>query len=126
MRSAHIGIYCATHVIYTYNKYSRFRRPRACFPDEFEHLRNNLQRAVSDKDPEILGEYLDSLRSFGLAFDDASIRGGFDFLLSMQNPDGSWGDVRDPDPYARYHTTWTAIDGLRDYLWPQVLPCPVL
>jgi hypothetical protein len=119
------GIYCATHVIYTYNRYSRFRLPRTCFPDEFEHLRNNLQRAVLDKDTEILGEFLDSLRSFGLGFEDASIRGGFDSLLSTQNPDGSWGDRTDPDPYARYHPTWTAIDGLRDYLWPQVLPCPV-
>jgi hypothetical protein len=119
------GIYCATHVIYTYNRYSRFRLPRTCFPDEFEHLRDNLRRAVLGKDPEILGEYLDSLRSFGLAFEDASIRGGFDSLLSQQNSDGSWGDMADPDPYARYHPTWTAIDGLRDYLWPQVLPCPV-
>jgi hypothetical protein len=120
------GIYCATHVIYTYNGYSRFRLPRTCFPDEFEHLRSNLQRAILEKDPEILGEYLDALRSFGLAFEDTSIRGGFDFLLSAQNPDGSWGDRTDPDPYARYHPTWTAIDGLRDYLWPQVRPCPVL
>jgi hypothetical protein len=32
---------------------------------------------------------------------------------------------KDPDPYARYHPAWTAIDGLRDYRWPQVLPCPV-
>jgi len=106
--------------------YSRFRLPRTCFPDEFEHLRSNLQRAILEKDPEILGEYLDALRSFGLAFEDANIRDGFDSLLSAQNPDGSWGDRTDPDPYARYHPTWTAIDGLRDYLWPQVRPCPVL
>ncbi|HEY2016923.1 MAG TPA: hypothetical protein VGH38_25640, partial [Bryobacteraceae bacterium] len=59
-----------------------------------------------------------------LTNDDPHIRAGFDYLLSVQNPDGSWGDVKDPDPYGRYHPTWTSIDGLRDYRWTRVLPCP--
>jgi hypothetical protein len=92
---------------------------------EFLYLHLQPVQPVSSAAQLLLGEYLDSLRSFGLAFENASIRGGFDLLMSMQNPDGSWGDMADPDPYARYHPTWTAIDGLRDYLWPQVLPCPV-
>jgi hypothetical protein len=46
--------------------------------------------------------------------------------LSVQNPDGSWGDMHDRDPYGRYHPTWTSIDGLRDYRWGRVLPCPGL
>jgi hypothetical protein len=119
------GIYAITHVIYTYNGYSQFRVSRTCFPEEFEHLKANLQEAVSDKDAETMGEYLDSLRSFGLGFEENLIRVGFEYLLSTQNSDGSWGDVRDPDPYGRYHPTWTAVDGLRDYRWPTVLPCPV-
>jgi hypothetical protein len=59
-----------------------------------------------------------------LDFSDESIRAGFDFLLSTQNPDGSWGDPKNEDLYSRYHTTWTVIDGLRDYRWTEVLPCP--
>jgi hypothetical protein len=118
------GIYSATHLIYTYNHYSRYRVSRHCFPDEFAHLRDNLHQAIADQDPESVGEFLDSLRAFGLDFSDEHIRAGFDYLMSMQNGDGSWGDVTDPDPYSRYHPTWTAIDGLRDYAWTQVLPCP--
>jgi len=118
------GVYTVTHVVYTYNDYSKFRLSPGCFPEEFEHLKANLREAIVDKDPETMGEYLDSLRSFGLTFADQHIRAGFEYLLSVQNPDGSWGDVKDPDPYGRYHPTWTSIDGLRDYRWTRVLPCP--
>ena len=118
------GVYAATHLIYTYNDYSRFALSRDCFPEEFDHLTANLRQAIADKDPETMGEYLDSLRSFGLTLENPLVRTGFDYLLSVQNADGSWGDVKDPDPYGRYHPTWTAIDGLREYRWKQTLPCP--
>ncbi len=97
-----------------------------CFAEEFEHLNANLRQAITEQDPETMGEYLDSLRSFGLTLRDPLVRTGFEYLLSAQNDDGSWGDTKDPDPYGRYHPTWTAIDGLRDYRWTRVLPCPVL
>ena len=118
------GVYAVTHVVYTYNDYSQFRLSPTCFPEEVAHLKANLREAVADHDPETMGEYLDSLRSFGLSFSDDLIRAGFDYLLSAQNPDGSWGDTKDPDAYGRYHPTWTSIDGLRDYRWPRILPCP--
>jgi hypothetical protein len=119
------GVYSATHLIYTYNDYSRFKLSRQCFAEEFAHLTANLRQAITEHDPETMGEYLDSLRSFGLTLQDPLVRNGFEYLLSAQNADGSWGDIKDPDPYGRYHPTWTAIDGLRDYRWTQVLPCPV-
>ncbi len=118
------GVYTVTHVVYTYNDYSQFRLSPGCFPEEFEHLKANLREAIADKDPETMGEYLDSLRSFGLTFSDQLIRAGLEYLLSVQNPDGSWGDTKDADAYGRYHPTWTSIDGLRDYRWTRVLPCP--
>jgi len=118
------GVYSATHLVYTYNDYSQFRLSPSCFPDEFEHLKANLRQAVADKDPETMGEYLDSLQSFGLTRDDELIRAGFGYLLAAQNPDGSWGNLKDPDPYGRYHPTWTAVDGLREYRWTKILPCP--
>ena len=120
------GVYAVTHVIYTYNDYSEYMVSRACFPEEFEHLKANLRNAIPEKDSETMGEFLDSLRAFGLDVGDDLIRTGFEYLLSVQNPDGSWGDVDDPDPYGRYHPTWTVIDGLRDYRWTRVLPCPAV
>ncbi len=118
------GVYAATHLVYTYNHYSQYRLSPDCFPEEYAHLKANLRKAAEQKDAETMGEYLDSLRAFGLTPDDPLIRAGFEYLLSSQNPDGSWGDPKDPDPYGRYHPTWTAIDGLREYRWSQVLPCP--
>ena len=118
------GVYSATHLIYTYNDYSQFRVSPDCFPLEYRHLEDNLRQAVAEKDPETMGEYLDTLRAFGLTLDNQLIRTGFEYLLGAQNRDGSWGDIHDPDPYGRYHPTWTAVDGLRDYGWTRVLPCP--
>jgi hypothetical protein len=109
--------YAITHVIYALNGYSRFRLRPEWLPDEFEFLRANLQETIATNDPESMGEYLDTLKSFGLTEADPLIRTGIEFILSRQNPDGSWGDPQSDDIYMRYHPTWTAIDGLRDYAW---------
>ena len=65
----------------------------------------------------MVGEFLDSLKAFGLTEKNRIIRTGVDYLLAKQNADGSWGDYDPRDSYMRYHATWTAIDGLRDYAW---------
>lgn len=80
-------------------------------------LRSNIRQAIGTHDPEALGEYIDTLKSFGLTEADAEMGAGIRYLLAHQNADGSWGDPADPDLYDRYHTTWTAIDGLREYRW---------
>jgi len=109
--------YAITHVIYTLNDYSVYRLSPAWLSPEFDFLRRNLQTMVTWKDSETVGELLDTLKSFGLSDGDPVVRAGVDYLLATQNPDGSWGDMRDRDIYNRYHPTWTAIDGLRDYAW---------
>jgi hypothetical protein len=68
-------------------------------------------------DPEMLGEFLDTLQSFGMTKEQPLILKGVRYLLAKQNADGSWGDIDAEDIYNRYHPTWTAIDGLRDYAW---------
>jgi len=85
-------------------------------PQEFDHLRLNLMQAMEFKNGEILGEFLDTLRAFGKDERDPSIRAAVEYLLARQNDDGSWGDMKD-DIYDRYHTTWTAVDGLREYAY---------
>ncbi len=107
--------YAITHVIYTLNDYNRYLLSPEWLPEEYQYLKTNLEEAVRLQDPETLGEFMDTLRDFGMTERDPLIRLGVDYALSKQNPDGSWGDPNDPDIYDRYHSTWTAMDGLREY-----------
>jgi hypothetical protein len=115
-------VYSITHVVYTMNDYSKHRVSPKSLPDEFAYLKANAREAILMRDPETMGEFMDTLKSFGLHDRDPLIRSGMDFLLSKQNPDGSWGDPKTDDIYLRYHPTWTAIDGLRDYKWKRLPP----
>jgi hypothetical protein len=110
-------VYSITHLVYTLNDYSVYKLSPRWLHQEFEFLKANLQEAIAMKDPEMVGEFLDCLKSFGLKDSNKLIRMGIDYLLSRQNSDGSWGDVEAEDIYQVYHPTWTAIDGLRDYAW---------
>jgi hypothetical protein len=110
-------IYAVTHVVYTLNDYSVYKLSPDWLPEEFAYLKMNLAQAIEMDDPEMLGEIMDTLRSFGLTSDQPLIRNGMDYLLAKQNHDGSWGDSNAENIYQRYHSTWTAIDGLREYRW---------
>jgi len=109
--------YAITHVVYTLNGYGLYRLSPAWLPQEYRYLKKNMREAVKAEDPETLGEFLDTLRAFGLTESDPLIRTGVAYILSKQNDDGSWGNPDNPDIYSRYHSTWTAIDGLRQYAW---------
>ncbi len=110
-------VYAITHLIYTLDHYSRYSLSPRDLPQEVAYLKANIKEPITAKDPETVGEFLDSLKAFGLKDDDPVMREGVDYLLATQNPDGSWGDMAYKDIYGRYHPTWTAIDGLRDYNW---------
>lgn len=109
--------YAITHVIYTLNDYSAWRLRPEWLPDEFGFLKSNLKQLLNGNDCETMGEFLDTLRSFGVTESDADMRAGIDILLSRQNDDGSWGERDIPSIYTRYHTTWTAMNGLMEYAW---------
>ena len=109
-------VYAITHLIYTLNDYGVYKLSRRWLPEEFEFLKNNVTEAIEMEDPDMVGEFLDSLMAFGLTDRHPVVRKGMKYLLSRQNPDGSWGDI-DDHIYTRYHTTWAAIDGLREYAW---------
>jgi hypothetical protein len=109
--------YAITHVVYTMNDYGTWRLRPEWLPAEFEFLKANLRASILLKDPETTGEFVDSLKALGLADSDPLIRTGTEYLLATQHRDGSWGDVAEKDVYQRYHPTWTAIDGLRDYAY---------
>jgi hypothetical protein len=107
-------VYAVTHVIYTLNDYTQYRLSPTVLPLEYQFLKNNLREAIEEKDPDMLGEFMDTLMSFGLTSEDPDMRAGIEYLLSHQRRDGSWGDK---DIHDRYHATWTAINGLMDYEW---------
>ncbi|HEV2765660.1 MAG TPA: hypothetical protein VGV38_21935, partial [Pyrinomonadaceae bacterium] len=109
------AVYAVTHVVYTLNDYTAFRLSPRLLPDEFAFLKANLRHAIALKDGDMLGEFMDSLKAFGLTLDDPDLRAGTAYLLARQNPDGSWGDVKEKDLYLRYHAVMTAINGLADY-----------
>jgi hypothetical protein len=111
--------YAITHVIYTFNDYSSSRLQPEWLSGEFAFLKSHLPLNIAADDAETMGEFLDTLKSFGLTEDDPLIRSGIEFVLSRQNADGSWGDPNEPEIYPRYHSTWTAINGLMDYAWPR-------
>lgn len=111
------SVYAITHLVYTLNDYGRFKLSPRWLPCEFEFLKANLETAIEMDDSDMVGEFLDTLKAFGLADNHRLIRRGTEYLLSHQNPDGSWGDVDASDVFFRYHPTWTAVDGLRDYKW---------
>lgn len=111
------AIYAVTHVVYTLNDYGTYRLRPGWLPQEFAFLKANVASACERKDPEVLGELLDSLKAFGLDADHPLIMRGTEYLLASQNKDGSWGDPDEENIRTRCHTTWTAIDGLRTYAW---------
>jgi hypothetical protein len=110
-------VYAVTHVVYTLNHYNIYQLSPGWLPDEFEFLKTNLEESIRRKDPEMTGEFLDTLRAFGLADDHPLIRKGTRYVLSKQNADGGWGKMNEKDLYLRYHPAFTAINGLRDIAW---------
>ncbi|MEA2205208.1 MAG: hypothetical protein QOE77_1984 [Blastocatellia bacterium] len=111
------AIYAVTHVVYALNDYGAYRLSPRLLPEEVDFLKANVASACEREDPEILGELLDSLKAFGLRATHPLLIRGTKYLLEAQNEDGSWGDPDEEDIRTRCHTTWTAIDGLRDYAW---------
>ncbi|MDT4895181.1 MAG: hypothetical protein QOH25_258 [Acidobacteriota bacterium] len=113
----HDTVYAITHIVYTLNNYSQYKLSQQLLPQEFEFLKTNFKAAIADDDADMLGEFMDSLRAFGLKTSDPLIRAGMEYYLSHQNRDGSWGDVFEEDIYLRYHPTWNAVAGLSEYSW---------
>lgn len=109
--------YAVTHVVYTLNDYNRYRLRPAWLPREFAFLKTQTSPAVAAEDPEMVGEFLECLKCFGLGARSPLIRAGTDFLLASQNADGSWGETDTGNTYANYHTTLAAAGGLTEVRW---------
>ena len=116
-------VYLITHLVYTHNGYGQRPSDPVAMAPELAYLRGSFQQVIDDDDPETYAEYVDTLRSFGLsATDEPRIGWAMARLMALQNPDGSWGDPGERDVYSRYHSTWTAVDALREYRWERREP----
>ena len=109
--------YAVTHVVYTLNDYNRYRLRPAWLPHEFAFLKAQTPAAVAAEDAEMVGEFLECLKCFGLGARSPLIRAGTDFLLASQNADGSWGETDTDNVYVNYHTTLAAAGGLTEVRW---------
>ena len=121
--------YAVTHVVYTMNDYGRYLLSPYWLPWEYGFLRSYLETPLAMNDPDMAGEFLDTLRAFGVGDEDAQVRRGLEFLLDTQNVDGSWAVGDAASLYTGFHATWAAIDGLREFAWtgprllfPELLP----
>jgi hypothetical protein len=107
-------VYAVTHIIYTLNSYTQYRLSPSLLPQEYQFLKSNLREGIGEKDPDMLGEFMDTLRSFGLTSEDPEMRAGMEYYLSHQHRDGSWGKKY---IHNRYDPTWVGISGLSEYAW---------
>jgi hypothetical protein len=99
--------------VYTVNGYGASVIPAGLLPRELAFLERSVDWALEQEEPDTIGELVDSLVGLGTDDSHPHIEAARRFLLDTQDPDGTWG--RDDDPYGRFHTIWTAIDGLRDH-----------
>jgi len=104
--------YYATHVLLALNHYGQEAlKPSAATDRIYFYLTKNYDVVRNrTRDLDLLCEYLYCFRQFaprGVQF----ISEGESYVMSLQNPDGSWGTKEDfeGDPYNRLHPTWTAI-----------------
>jgi len=107
--------YLATHLIYVLSDFSRYRLRPAHVQRALDFIRQVAPRYLVAEDVETLGELADALKITGAGYDDPLLQQMLSYLLKKQNNDGSWGPMKARSAYERYHTTWTAFNGLLEY-----------
>lgn len=110
-------VFAVTHVVYTLSGYDARRLTPVWLPDEYEFLTKNFPVVLKSGNMEMVGEFLDTLKSLGADDADDLICAGTKHLLAWQNTDGSWGNTETGEVYRNYHATLCAVGGLLDYTW---------
>lgn len=107
--------YYATHVVFFMTGYGRYPIKDSAYARRLKkYLSDNFRivRSVTN-DLDLLGEYVECMKIFGLG-GKSEVNEALDFIVTQQNPDGSWvkGKSDDKDPYDLFHPTWTSITAL--------------
>lgn len=108
-------IYLATHIVYVLSDFNESLLPERDLHRVVRFLERAAPIYFRVNDVETLGEVGDALKIVGRGYADPLLRRIVTLLLNTQNPDGSWGDMKDKDRYRRYHTTWTCFNGLLEF-----------
>ncbi|MFH2007219.1 MAG: hypothetical protein ABI333_11580 [bacterium] len=107
--------YLATHVVYVLSDFNECRLQETQLRPLVRFLEKAARVYLAMDDVETLGEIADALKIVGRGYRCPLLRKILGRLLQRQNGDGSWGDIHSKDSYKRYHTTWTAFNGLLEY-----------
>ncbi len=107
--------YLATHLIYVLSAFNHDALRTRDVAGIVAFLRRVALDYLVAGDVETLGEIADCLKITGHDLRDSLLRRIVTMILRKQNPDGSWGDPAARNEYDRYHTTWTAFNGLLEY-----------
>ena len=107
--------FLVTHIVYTVSHYNELLIDPGLLEPERRFMCKSIERLIDIDERELVGEYLDALRTAGLSEEDPLLDGAVSWLVGKQNSDGSWGDPGHERTYKRYHPTMTAVQGLRAY-----------
>ena len=85
-------------------------------------MKKRVPLLIKADDAETMGEFLDTLKAFGMTNNDPLIQAGMKFIMKSQNRDGSRGQDDPADVYPVFHSTWTGVNGLMNYAFNTKLP----
>jgi hypothetical protein len=104
--------YFVTHLVMALNHYGHRPLPPSAIGDKLFFYMIGQYKTVRYKSDyiDMLCEYLYCLRMYGLR-NVKFMNEDEKYIISLQRPDGSWGEADDPDdsPYHLFHPTWTVI-----------------
>ena len=78
---------------------------------EHQFLRGNVRLHKTNEDVHLVAESLECMRILGDTDADPLVQECSEWLMSMQNTDGSW-DPEEETPFNKFHATMCAIQGL--------------
>lgn len=110
--------YFLTHLIFMaangidVDCWSDVRLDPSLFAEEFIFLVTNLKTVIKLDDPELVGEFLQCLRVFGVAEGNALMRIGVEYLLRVEERTKKGNFVKVTSFYTRYHAAYCGIIGL--------------
>lgn len=106
--------YFVTHLIFVMSDWGAHRLDPSLFAEEVVFIISNIETAIRLGDPELVGEFIHSLRILGASDADYAVRRGVGYLLQKERSlkgKGSWVKPNRPF-YQVYHSIYCAIIGL--------------